>query len=75
VDLRSLDDDLDDEASFAPQSHVRIEKEIRITGAAEVNNVSQRFSQVPEPSTLVLFGIGALALFGRTWKRCDRRQV
>ncbi len=29
----------------------------------------QEFSPVPEPSTLVLFGIGALSLFAYAWRR------
>jgi hypothetical protein len=55
--------DLFDSATFSPQATISIEKTILIGGDDVGDTVSlydftQRFSQIPEPATLVLIGVG-----------------
>ena len=70
--------DLFDSAQFAPQSQLIVEKAIFLSGDGPIDTVSldrftQRFSQIPEPSGLMLLGIG-LAGFGLYKKtRCFGR--
>jgi hypothetical protein len=64
--------DLFDELEFDEQSLLIIEKEIYIdafSGSAELIMFEQRFSQVPEPETLVLFGISLASLGFVRWRR------
>ena len=66
--------DLFDEAFFDPQSIIVVEKNILIAGDFVGDFVSldvfeQHFSQVPEPSTLILFGSGLAVLGFMAWRR------
>lgn len=64
-------DILFDAIEFPPQQTLLIEKTIHLDagfdGAAELIAFEQRFSQVPEPAALALFGIGLGGLAG--WRR------
>lgn len=57
-----------DEISFAGVSEVDVEKDILIdagtNGSATLSLVTNQFSSVPEPGSILLFGSGALALAG-----------
>jgi len=59
-----------DEADFSPQSEIHVVKMIEILGPGQFDGAfltmfEQRFSQVPEPATVLLFGMGGLALIAR----------
>ncbi len=61
--------DLYDSAEFTPQPFIHVEKNILILGdyaedVVRLNSFSQRFSQIPEPATMVLFGLGLLGVAG-----------
>jgi hypothetical protein len=52
-----------DSAAFAPQDEIWVEKNflvwsVDVDDTASLGGVEQRFSQVPEPATLLLFGLG-----------------
>lgn len=74
VEFSYLDPDLisnlNDSAVFAPQDEIWVTKNI-LVWATDVNETAtltsfeQRFSQVPEPASLSLFGLGLLALAWR----------
>jgi hypothetical protein len=59
--------DLFDSAQFAPQSQITVDTFIFLSGSDQDDTVSldrftQRFSQIPEPSGLLLLGIGLAGL-------------
>lgn len=73
VQFSILDDvqtsDLSDSAAFAPQSEIWVTKNILVwatdsTDSAGISGFEQRFSQVPEPGTLLLFVPAMAALVG-----------
>ena len=63
------------QSSFAPITQMWVLKDVIAnggvgdTGVAHLSQFYQYFSQVPEPSTLVLLGIGGLGLLGYVWRR------
>ena len=68
------DASLFDEANFAPQSEIFVWKQIFIDGLGTNDGVfltmfEQRFSQVPEPTSLILASLG---LLGIGWRRRKR---
>ncbi len=63
-----------DSANFAPQSFIYVEKTINIDGPGDNDGAfllqfEQRFSQVPEPATLVLWSMSGAAAIAVTWWR------
>ena len=65
-----------DSAEFAPQKSIFVEKNILVAGlapgdVASLISFEQRFSQtmIPEPSTLLMFGIGVFCILGYGCKR------
>lgn len=64
--------DLSDSAVFDPIKQIHIRKGITITGGtngtAKLNEVFQLYSQIPEPATVCLLGLGAVVLL-RSRKR------
>jgi hypothetical protein len=69
-----------DQAVFTPQQLVHVVKRIEIQGPGDndgafLTGFEQRFSQVPEPGSLVLLvlGVGALAGYGRMRPGAARR--
>jgi hypothetical protein len=65
------DPDHFDSAEFEPQSFVHVFKGIELVGEGVILTMfEQRFSQVPEPSSMVLLAIGLVAAW---WARARRR--
>lgn len=67
---------LSDSVEFAPVSEIWVTKDINLTslgGEVEVNWVDQYFHQtpVPEPTTMLLMGVGLLGICGVTRKKRD----
>jgi hypothetical protein len=60
-----------DDNEFAPQTEVFVRTDIRLIGNASLTAFRQDFTEVavPEPSSLVLMGLGSLVLGGRAWRR------
>jgi len=71
---------LDSQASFnpaGPYQSLRVTKDVQLVGTdvafANVSFIDQSFSQVvPEPSSLLLMGLGGLGLMGYSWRRRQR---
>jgi len=63
-----------DSVAFAPQSEIWVKKDIILTsdgGIVNVNWIDQNFHQtaVPEPTTMLLMGVGLLGICGVTRKK------
>jgi hypothetical protein len=56
-----------------PYQTLVISKDVQLVGTstvfANVSIIDQSFSQVPEPGSLMLLGLGGLGLMGYTWRR------
>ncbi|MBS3733293.1 MAG: PEP-CTERM sorting domain-containing protein [Phycisphaerae bacterium] len=69
------DKDLFDEAEFAPVPKIWIIKDVvanggdLTTGVAHLSEFTQTFSQVPEPATMTLLGLGGLGVLLRRRRR------
>jgi hypothetical protein len=65
-------DQLTDHEEFGPVKKIWVRKDISVSGgtagAAALSEVFQIFSQIPEPTTLVLLGLGGLPLMLRRRK-------
>jgi len=66
---------LRDTASFDPITDIWVAKDVMAyggtgeNGAAHLSEFWETFSQTPEPSTLVLLGVGGLGLVGYFWRK------
>jgi hypothetical protein len=67
-----------DHAEFAPVKEIWIySKDIAITGgtgqdgSAHLSEFFQYYSQIPEPATMALFGLGSLVLLRKRKAQCD----
>jgi hypothetical protein len=72
VSVGDLIQDPFDSLVFPPQNHLVIKQSILLNSAATVEEFRQDFSQVPEPSTYLLFGTGILGLLGYAWRKRKR---
>ena len=71
----SGDPDHFDSAEFAPQSLVHVFKQIELVGDGVILTMfEQRFSQVPEPSSLVLLTFGLVASLSRRPRRSTAKE-
>lgn len=65
---------LEDYAEFDPVKEIWVRKDLSVsggtglTGAAHLSEFFQFYSQIPEPATIVLLGLGALVLLPRRRK-------
>jgi hypothetical protein len=71
VFLNPDDSKLQAMGTFPGQFTLDVNKSIRVSGPGGVSEFFQTFSQIPEPPTLTLLGIGTLCLVGSAaWRSC-----